>query len=147
MTKYKTVIGIDPDSAAHGVAIYRDGKLCELHEWSLPDIVSNLMMGDNKDILFSIEDMKAKKCVYRQNSVSKARAQGEIGRRLGLCQQAQIELERMLDSFGVPYKLHKPTGKNWAENKKEFQLITGWKKPGNKDTRSSAYFGWLDASR
>lgn len=148
MTKYKTVVGIDPDSEAHGVAIYKDGKLLELREWSLPEIVSRLLMGDYPNMLFSIEDMAAKKCVYRGHSVKKARPQGEIGRRVGMCQQAQIELMRMLDSFGVPYKLHKPQSGNWAEtkNKPQFEQLTGWKKRSNKDTRSAAYFGWLEAS-
>ena len=123
------VIGIDPDAEAHGVAIYKNRKLIDLNQWNLPEIITFLMQSHIKgNCFFSIEDAKAKKCVYRQHSSSKARAQGEIGRRLGMCQQAQIELERVLKSFGVPMALHKPQAGNWADTKLkgQFEKVTGW---------------------
>lgn len=137
-------IGIDPDSKAHGVAIYSKGELKSLEQWTLPEIIKYIMQPCMKgQIMFSIEDAKLKKCVYRQHSTAKARAQGEIGRRLGLCQQAQIELERVLESFAVPYVNHPPQKGNWANMKDMFETVTGWKGRSNKDTRSAAYMGYL----
>ena len=143
-------VGIDPDSKAHGVAIYNQGQLIDLNQWSLPEIITFLMQGHIKgNCKFSIEDAKLKKCVYRQNSHSKARAQGEIGRRLGMCQQSQIELERVLESFGIPFVLHKPQAGNWADTKMkaQFEKVTGWNGRSNADTRSAAFFGYLGLSR
>lgn len=137
-------VGVDPDSKAHGVAIYENKQLVSLHLWSLPQIIKYITE-TNEPVIFSIEDAKAKKCVYRQHSSNKARPQGEIGRRLGMCQQAQIELERVLESFSVPYVLHKPMKGNWADTKlkKQFEKVTGWKGQSNMDTRSAAWFGYL----
>jgi len=142
----KYIIGIDPDSSAHGVAIYEDGKLKELNQWALPEIITFLTQIQSKDdCLFSIEDMKAKKCVYKQHSAKKVRPQGEIGRRLGMCQQSQIELERMLTTLEIPFKLIKPQSGNWADTKlkSQFEKLTGWNKRSNADTRSAAFFGYL----
>ena len=36
------IIGIDPDSKAHGVAVYMDGELEELHTIALPALVYQL---------------------------------------------------------------------------------------------------------
>ena len=140
------VVGVDPDSEAHGIALYYDGELKELTQWSLPKIITFLMQENVQgNCLFSIENAKLKKCVYRQNSSSRARAQGEIGRRLGMCQQAQIELERVLESFGVPTMLHKPQAGNWADTKLkgQFEKLTGWNGRSNADTRSAAFMGYL----
>lgn len=139
-------VGIDPDSKAHGVAIYKGSNLVELHEWPRAEIISWVLgLGEGAQCRFSIEDMKANKCVFRQHSHKKARPQGEIGRKLGLCQQAQIELERDLLHLGIPFELHKPQSGNWAKTKMkpQFKLVTGWKKRSNADTRSAAFFGFL----
>lgn len=140
----KYVIGIDPDSKSHGVAIYMDGKLKTLTNWTLPEIISFVNPEEVRGCcVISIEDTTAKKCVYRQHSINKARAQGEIGRRLGMCQQSQIELERVLEFMGIPVIRHKPQSGNWADKKNLFEKVTGWVKRSNKDTRSAAYFGYV----
>ena len=55
----------------------------------------------------------------------------------------QAEIMRELDSRGIPYELHKPSGGNWADNKVRFERVTGWKGRSNPETRSAAYFGYL----
>ena len=52
-----------------------------------------------------------------------------------------------LDSLGVPYKLHKPQKGNWAKDKARFEKVTGWKGRSNEDTRSAAYFGFLEINK
>jgi len=142
------IIGIDPSSSAHGVAIYHHGKLTGVFNWTLVEIMAFIERPDvAENCLFSVEDMKENTSVFRQKSTDKARNQGERGRRLGLCQQAQIELERVLKSRGIPVKLHKPQAGNWANSAKMFQRMTSWPKSGNKDNRSAAYFGYLEARR
>lgn len=141
-------VGIDPDSESHGVAIYKNGILISLHMWTLPRIVEFISNTDDK-IIFAIEDVKHKKCVYRQKSSSNPRIQGEIGRCLGLNQQSQVELERMLEYMNISYLLYKPRKGNWADPnlKRQFEKATGWDSRSNKDTRSAAFFGYLALNR
>lgn len=137
------VVGIDPDSDRHGVAVYEDGKLVRLAMMRRNEIIDEFRYSD---CLFSIEDVAIDNFVYAKNKSNKLNLNAHKGRTLGLCQQAQKELMRDLDHYSVPYVLHKPS-KMWKNDKKQFQLVTGWKKSGNEDTRSAAYFGYLEASK
>jgi len=139
------VIGIDPDSKKHGVAIYEDGELVELNTWSLVDVMVFLMAKPypTDTIIFSIEDVASQNFVYSRNVNSKS-VQSNIAMKVGRCQQAQIELQRLLDHLGCKYQTHKPQRGNWAKNKKQFEQVTGWTKRSNEDTRSAAFFGFLD---
>lgn len=139
------VVGIDPDSDKHGVAIYIDNKLCELKMCSTIEMVDFARLYPAS--LFSIEDVCANNFVYARNRHGSKNAQSAIAMRIGRCQQAQTELMRWLDSLGVAYKLHKPQKGNWAENRPQFEKVTGWDKQSNADTRAAAYFGYLALSR
>jgi len=139
------VVGIDPDSKAHGVAIYIDGELGELNELSLSGII-NLIDHYNGlciEPTFSIEDVLANDFVYARNMTKNNKVNMSIARSVGRCQQAQHELMVILDYMGVNYVKHKPQKGNWAKNKAQFQQVTGWTGRSNEDTRAAAYFGWL----
>lgn len=151
------IVGVDPDSAAHGFAIYRNGKLSELRNMTLMEAHYWL---EAKDVegefpaLFSIENVLANNFVFRRNAgISKAE-HADRARNVGRCQQAQLELMRLLDHWGVPYVLHKPTKNNWQKGRKTtqkeresgllaFRTATGWQGRSNENTRSAAYFGFL----
>lgn len=139
--KNKYVIGVDPDSEKHGIAVYCEGALQSLHMLNTVQIFTELVRGYTGAI-FSIENCLANNFVYARNTNSKA-VQSSIARRTGRCQQAQAELMLWLDHYQIPYVLHKPQKGNWAENKPVFEKATGWKGSSNKDTRSAAYFGFL----
>ncbi|MFW8589840.1 hypothetical protein ACOI22_03460 [Glaciecola sp. 2405UD65-10] len=148
----KMVIGIDPDSERHGVAIYIGGELKELKQLTLIDLIKEFivdfsLIGQHpvKSVSFSIEDVCANNFVYGRNTHQNVRIQSNIAKKVGACQQSQVELIRMLKHFRIPYKLHKPTRKNWAKNREQFELVTGWRHRSNEDTRSAAYFGFLEA--
>ena len=49
----------------------------------------------------------------------------------------------MLDKFHIQYVLNRPQRGNWANNKAQFERVTGWTKRSNEDTRAAAYFGYL----
>lgn len=143
---FKYVCGIDPDSEKHGVAIYEDGKLISLQNWELVEIFFHLGVRKNpSDYLFSIENVCANNFVYRQKQTDNGNTNMEKARCLGLVQQSQKEIERVLKFHGVEYQLHKPQSGNWAEkeNVRQFELVTKWKKRSNKDNRSAAFFGFL----
>lgn len=141
----KVVIGVDPDSTAHGVAIYRTGSLEELKTLDLMGIWSLISMEAYGGTLplFSIENVMANQFVYARNQHWNKAAQSKIAMHIGRCQQAQVELMRMLDHLAIPYVLHKPVNGNWAKNKAQFERATGWSGRSNEDTRSAAYFGHL----
>lgn len=136
------IIGIDPDSDKHGVAIYNDGTLIDIYNLDLMSIKTEII--DKFDhIHFSIEDVCANNFVYSRNKKGSGAIMAKIGLSIGRCQQSQTELMRMLDHYSISYELHPPQKGNWAKNKGQFQSITGWEKQSNDDTRSAAFFGYL----
>lgn len=136
------VIGIDPDSERHGVAIYADGKLESLQMLNTVEIVRDVLQVW-KEPLFSIENVMANQFVYVRNQKASKAAQSKVAMHIGRCQQAQIELMRALDSYGIKYVLHKPQAGNWSDKRELFERMTGWEKQSNADTRAAAYFGFL----
>ena len=134
------IVGIDPDAANHGVAVYEDGKLIELSRLQLIPIIEKFA---NADVLFSIENVLANKFVYGRNQHKNASVQSNIAMKIGRVQQAQEELIRFLDHFNKLYVLHRPQRGNWAKDREGFELATGWTGSSNEDTRAAAYFGYL----
>ena len=140
-----TVIGVDPDSNKSGYAFYVDGKLTTLENWYLPELYNFLMFTDEEEKpIFSIENVLANNFIYQRNKQKNLALQGKMGINVGRCQQAQQEIMRALDYFEWPYVLHKPMKGNWAKNKDEFKRVTGWKGQSNEETRSAAFFGFLE---
>jgi hypothetical protein len=147
----RIVIGIDPDTEKHGVAVYTNGRLGDLQKFSLVEIFDHIIVKertkvqDDSELIFSIEDVCANNFVYSRNMTKNNKVNMSIARNVGACQQAQTELMRMLEHFNIKYVLHKPQSGNWAKDKTKFERVTGWDKKSNEDTRSAAYFGYLAA--
>lgn len=136
------VIGIDPDSKAHGVAVYKNGKLDKLECMPLMQLylfIDNALECESK-VIVHIENVKGNNASFKGRQP--VNVQKDIGRRIGMVQQSQTEIERMLEHLGVDYKLHK-ISKLWKKDKNQFEKVTGWKGRSNEDTRSAAYFGFL----
>lgn len=142
-----TVIGIDPDAKASGVAVYRNGNLLDLRNCTTVELVKIIKHNPPGGILVSIEDVMANQFVYSRNQQASKSAQSKVAMHIGRCQQVQIEIMQWLDAMGVRYVLHKPQKGNWAKDKARFEKITGWKGRSNDDTRSAAYFGFLEANK
>ena len=97
-----------------------------------------------KDIEVHIEDVCANNAVFMKpanskKSIAEAKARG---RTLGMCQQSQIELERLIEYWDIKIVKHK-TSKMWKKDKKQFEMVTGWVGRSNEDNRSAAYFAFL----
>jgi len=138
------VIGCDPDSDKHGIAVYRDGKLSALLMMNNVEIVDTFLNPKSHEkTVFSIENVCANNFVYTRNNKGSKGVTSKIAMSIGRCQQAQKELMKWLESYEVDYVLHKPQKGNWAKNKQQFEKATGWKLKSNEDTRSAAYFGFL----
>ena len=144
----RVVIGIDPDSQAHGIAIYDGGVLTMCGRATTIEVIEKYVKPyrlKETEVLFAIEDVKTNKFVYGRNEQENKKKQAAVGMSVGKCQQAQIELVRWLDHYKIPYKLFPPQKGNWAEtkNKPQFEAVTGWKARSNADGRSAAFFGFL----
>lgn len=139
------VVGVDPDSERHGIAIYHNGQLVELNQWPLLDVFKwTLEQLKAHDLQFSIENVCENNFVYARNQKPTRAEMSRVGIAIGRCQQSQVELMRVLDAYSVPYALHKPQRGNWSKNRAQFEKVTGWTKRSNADTRSAAFFGWLE---
>lgn len=141
----RVVLGIDPDAKAHGVAEYRNGILENLFMMELTALIEKALFVQQVgcEVLFSIENVLANTFVYGRNQVSRRSVQSNIAMKIGRCQQAQVELMRMLEHYKIPYVLHKPQKGNWADKRELFERVTGWKGRSNPDTRAAAFFGFL----
>lgn len=143
------VVGLDPDSKKHGVAVFIDGQLAELFNLDLPGLrkwIEAWTLMDHK-MIFSIEDVQAQSFIYGRNVQQSKAAQSKVAMGVGRCQQAQIEVMRELDARGIEYRLHRPMAGNWADKPRLFEMSTGWKGRSNPETRSAAFFGMLEARR
>jgi len=148
MTKKLTIIGIDPDSRAHGVAVFVDGNLYTLESQTTPQLIQQSKREAGQyPVLFSMENVLKQNFVYSRNAKQSKAAHAKVALSVGRCQQAQFELMQWLDYLELPYVLHPPQTGNWAKNKKLFEKATGWTGRSNADTRSAAYFGFLEARK
>ena len=147
----KYVIGIDPDSKKHGVAIYEDGRRDRLDMMDLMQLMTyiqnlNERMPFGEWIDVHIEDVASQNFMYQKHRTNSRKIDESITRRVGMCQQAQIEVERMIDHLigGSHITKHRPS-KSWKDKngKAQFEKVTGWTGRSNEDTRSAAYFGFL----
>lgn len=139
------IIGIDPDSKSHGVAVYRDGKLdllCSRQLFGLFDMI-NTLKGEGM-VQIHIEDVCAINATFSKQFVKNRRAETTVSRSVGMCQQAQTEIERMAEYLGVPVVKH-PISSKWKDAATGNQIMAklGWPGKSNEDTRSAAYFGYL----
>lgn len=135
------VLGIDPDVKAHGVALYKDGDLIELHNLTLVELLERDFL--NADFV-AIENVKANNAIFERKGHKMMGYEKQArSRSLGALQHSQTELERFLEWRDIKYKLYRISKKWKHKDKKEFERVTGWTKRSNEDTRSAAYFGYL----
>tara|TARA_R100000951_G_C2511034_1_gene140437 strand:- start:3 stop:449 length:447 start_codon:yes stop_codon:yes gene_type:complete len=142
----KIIIGCDPDSKASGIAVYKNGKLDKLECMPLIEIMhlfKDLAMYDPKAELH-IENVNGKSASFSSMKVKSLSAKLKIAQDVGACKQVQYEVELIAKNFGIEVVRH-PISSAWKKgaSKSQFKLITKWHKPGNEDSRSAAYFGWL----
>ncbi len=145
----KLIIGIDPDSKAHGIAVFKSNHLTDLDCMNLVEIVELMrkLKAASVEVKFIIEDVAARSFIYSRNCKKSKAAHAKVSNSVGKCQQSQIELMRFIEFFGFEIELIKPHRGNWADDEATFKKHTGWKGRSNPDKRSAAYFGWLGTKK
>ena len=147
----KIIIGCDPDSNKSGIAIYRGGKLQNLKSMSLMEVKScfeyETTHADNVEL--HIENVKGNRCssfnwVKKSNKAQERGINAKISEKVGMCKQAQSEIERIAEIFGIKI-VHYQVSPRWKKTSEKalFKRATGWVKQSNEDTRSAAYFGFM----
>lgn len=140
----KMIIGIDPDAAAHGVAIYLDGQLRELHRMTLIELMNYLLDRIPQfEVVVSMENVLRTNAVFKHNQQDTKRKTSKVSNNIGRCQQSCVELVRLFEFLDVPCQLVVPGRGDWKHDKRRFEQITGWHGKSNEDTRSAAFFGFL----
>lgn len=144
MSEPRYIIGIDPDSEAHGFALYECGIMIALTNKTLMQIIEFIQYGNADAMMFSVENNLAVNAVFSKNAQRSKAPHAKVALCVGRVQQAQTELMRALDYHNVPYMLQKNSSV-WKDTKEkaQFEKVTGWTKNSNADTRSAAYMGWL----
>ena len=146
----KIVIGVDPDSDKHGVAVYADGNLCDLVSLSRVDLIKIGLKYRERgfDVIFSIEDVMANQSTWRAGGAASKAVAAKMGHGIGRLYQALHELIMDIKSNNFEYRLKKVSS-SWkdASGKRIFESVTGWDGRSNEDTRSAAYFGWLECNK
>ncbi len=143
----KIIIGVDPDSKAHGVAVYKDGNLKGLYSLSMVALCNCIRTEKerNSSIELHIEDVNAVSAAFNaRDKRTNIHVKLKMAQHIGMCKQAQIEVERWCEHYDVKVVKH-PISKMWKNQtgKKQFESVTGWTGRSNEDSRSGAYFGFL----
>ncbi len=141
----KLIIGIDPDSVKNGIALYENGKLGALHNFTT--IQFYLFCEEWRQSIGSVhlENLNGNRCSsFGWKSLPNAKVKAKYSESVGKCKHAQQEIERICEHFKIKVVLHKVSSK-WKTqaSKTEFERVTGWTGRSNEDTRSAAYFGFL----
>lgn len=140
------VIGVDPDSVKHGVAIYHHKKLVELLNLELMGLMEKALeiKATGETVIASVENVSENPSIWHNQDGNK-RSFGKTSYNVGKCAQAQCEVSRMFKHIGIEQKLKKVSKKWKSQNERAiFEKVTGWSGRSNEDTRSAAYFGFLE---
>lgn len=145
------VIGIDPDSDKHGVAIFKSGELTELHKMDRPFLVQTIFEIIDQfgsPVVVSIEDVASNQSTWRASQGANKSAAAKMGHSIGRLHQSQIEIERdlsILIATGDIIMIRQKPSPQWKSGLgiQAFKSATGWTGSSNADTRSAAYMAWL----
>lgn len=139
------IVGIDPDTDKHGVALYENGKLIELHSVRTPLLYRFLMdLSALGTVKVSIENNTSISAIYkgRMKKKDNEAVKAKKAQHVGMCKQAQVEVEYLCEHLGIEVIKQRPS-KAWKEaGSRQFHLITGWDGRSNSDQRSAAFMGY-----
>lgn len=140
----KKTIGIDPDSEKCGVALYQGCEPPSLYNLKFIELQDFLL--ENKTALVVIEDVMSNTATFKKTGATTQGSIRKVAYSVGRCAQVGYHLVQFCEHHNIAYVL-KPISKMWKKQKSVFERITGYTGRSNEDTRSAAYFGYLEAQR
>ena len=146
----RVIMGIDPDSNKSGIAVMRNGVLCELLNLNVIQLYDWLKANEklsikNNEIVIAMENPKgSSSSAYKHKYDMNSAVNAKISEKVGMVKQAQASIEQMAEALKIPVVLYKNSSmwKN-AVGKQSFEALTGWTARSNEDTRSAAYFSYI----
>ena len=141
------IIGCDPDSDKSGWAVVKNGKLITVTCKSLVEIFEYFNGCKNHDkIELHIENVNGISAAFNaRDKKSPLSVKLKMAQHVGMCKQAQIEIERIAEHFGVKVVRH-PVSKMWKDSKTGKAALKetfGYDGQSNEDTRSAAWFAYV----
>jgi len=135
------VVGIDPDSEKHGLAIISAGKIVTLQSLDTDALVNRLTTEAmlNK-LLIKLEDVNNIPAIYPRPGQSRQQML-KIAQNVGACKQNAKYLLQRLVSAGLAVNLVNPLPKLLSgklQTHDSFVRLTGWEGRSNADTRDAA---------
>jgi len=131
------IIGIDPGQRT-GIAICRDGALCELRTVSPEQIESVLV--EVRPGLVVFEDSRKQSAVFIRGT--NARSMLKIARNVGEVDQLCRQIEALCDRMRIACVGVSPLRKGSKLSAAQFSQITGWAGRSNQHERDSAMVAW-----
>ena len=128
-----TTIGLDPGQRT-GVAICRDGKLCELRTVSPADIEALIV--EHAPALVVFEDSRMQSPVFSRGT--SPRAMLKIARNVGEIDQLCRQIEDICKRLVVPRIGVSPLRKGSKLTAARFAKVTGWQGRSNQHERDAA---------
>ena len=145
----KIIIGCDPDSSKSGWAIFDNSDLLDVSCKSIVEIyqfLENEMQRNTPGVYeLHIENVKGVSAAFTGRDVKQPMAvKFKMAQFIGMCKQAQVEIERIAEHFGIKVIRH-GVSKMWKDSKtgKAALADLGWHGQSTEDSRSAAYFGYL----
>ena len=144
------VIGIDPDSEKHGIAIYRKNALCELLSLNSIELYVHLTqhektaLSESRLVIHMENPLGNSSSAFSHSKSEPLSVKFKKSESVGRVKQAQRSVEQLAELLGIPV-VHHRNSNAWKKGTQAelFKRITGWSGRSNEDTRSAAYFGWL----
>lgn len=135
------IIGIDPDTKKHGVAVVKDGIIQQLHTLgnkSLIELLSELSV--QNQLRIKLEDINALKPVIQRPGQSRNQMM-KIAQNIGAVKYAAELLVQELTAAGFTVEMVLPlqgarSGKRYKSE--AFNRLTGWNGKSNADNRDAA---------
>ena len=149
------IIGIDPDSKKHGVAVYKDGVLDDLLMNDLMNLMDTIVtiqgqVDFDSSVIVHMENVcGVSNSGFHHKRTDSVAVKAKKSENVGQCKQAQIEVERLCEYLSIKVVKHK-ISKQWKDpttGKPMFERLTGWTGRSNEDSRSAAYFGYLGVTQ
>lgn len=132
-----TIIGIDPGQRT-GIAVYRDGALCELRTLS-PDQLESVL-ADLAPALVVLEDSRQQSAVFARGA--NPRAMLKIARNVGEIDQLCRQIDELCMRIGIARVAVSPLRKGAKLSAARFREITGWTGRSNQHVRDAVCVSW-----
>jgi len=159
------VFAIDPDTKKSGGAMYEDGKLTGLLNFTLSEYIEMLPLLAQEEAVIAIEDANLIDAIYADKVNRKPRnltpqqwerVKLKKAQNVGMIKRQCSVMIELAKAYGVEVKPYKARRGNWAGNTKTvnnkqgaalLKKHTGWSKASNNETRSAAFFGWIHLNK